>query len=180
MRSQRVRHDWETSLSLFTFMHWRRKWQPTPVFLPGESQGREPGGLPSMGSHRVGHDWCDAAAAAAAITPKMLLITLPILVIFYYNSYITPSLGSLLLPCAVLTQLCLTLCENMDCSSPGSSVHGDSPGKNTGVGCHVLLQGIFPTQGSNPDLLHCRQILYHLSHQGSPLLLPFLPLKDLP
>ena len=36
----RVRHNWATSLSLFTFMHWRRKWQPTPVFLPGESQGR--------------------------------------------------------------------------------------------------------------------------------------------
>ena len=52
-----VGHDSETSLSLFTCMHWRRKWQPTPVFLPGESQGRgEPGGLPSMGSHRVGHD----------------------------------------------------------------------------------------------------------------------------
>ena len=59
-----VGHDWATSLSLFTFMHWRRKWQPTPVFLPGESQGcREPGGLPSMGSHRVGHDWYDLAAA---------------------------------------------------------------------------------------------------------------------
>ena len=40
MRSIRVRHDWATLLSLFTFMHWRRKWQPTPVFLPGESQGR--------------------------------------------------------------------------------------------------------------------------------------------
>ena len=39
MRSRRVGHDWATSLSLFTFMHWRRKWQPTPVFLPGESQG---------------------------------------------------------------------------------------------------------------------------------------------
>ena len=44
-------------------MHWRRKWQPTPVFLPGESQGQEPGGLPSVGSHRVGHDWRDLAAA---------------------------------------------------------------------------------------------------------------------
>ena len=64
--SLRVRHDWVTSLSLFTFMHWRRKWQPTPVFLPGESQGQggEPGGLPPMGSHRVGHDWSDLAAAA--------------------------------------------------------------------------------------------------------------------
>ena len=40
MRSLRVGHDWATSLSLFTFMHWRRKWQPAPVFLPGESQGR--------------------------------------------------------------------------------------------------------------------------------------------
>ena len=41
-------------------------------------------------------------------------------------------------------------------------------GKNIGVGCHALLPGIFPTQGSNPGLLHCRQILYHLSHQRSP------------
>ena len=40
MGSWRVAHDWATSLSLFTFMHWRRQWQPTPVFLPGESQGR--------------------------------------------------------------------------------------------------------------------------------------------
>ena len=104
MGSLRVGHNWVTSLSLFTFMHWRRKWQPTPVFLPGESQGweawwaavygvaksqtqlsdftftfhfhalekemavhfnvhawripgtGEPGGLLSMGSHRVGHD----------------------------------------------------------------------------------------------------------------------------
>ena len=46
---------------------------------------------------------------------------------------------------------------------PGSFVHGDSPGKNTGVGCHFLLQGIFPAQELNPGLLHCRQILYRLS-----------------
>ena len=44
----------------------------------------------------------------------------------------------------------------------------DSPGQNTGVGSLSLLQGIFPTQGSNPGLLHCRQILYQLSHKGSP------------
>ena len=43
----------------------------------------------------------------------------------------------------------------------------DFLGKSTGVGCHFLLQGIFPTQGWNPDLLHCRQTLYHLSHQGN-------------
>ena len=55
-----------------------------------------------------------------------------------------------------------SFCDLMDCSPPASSVHGDSPGKDTGVGCHALLQRIFPTQGSNPGLPHCR-ILYHLS-----------------
>ena len=64
-------------------------------------------------------------------------------------------------------QLCLTLCDLMSCSPPDSSVSGASPGKNTGVGCHALLQ-IFPTQGSNPGLPHYRQALYHLSQQGSP------------
>ena len=69
---------------------------------------------------------------------------------------------------AQLLQLCLILCDPMDCSLPGSSVHRDSPGRNTGVGCHHLLQGIFQTQGLNPGLPHCRWILYCLSHQGSP------------
>ena len=55
----------------------------------------------------------------------------------------------------LVAQLCPT-CDPMDCSPPGSSVHGDSPGKNTGVGCHALLQGIFPTQGLNSGLQHCR------------------------
>ena len=49
----------------------------------------------------------------------------------------------------LIAQACLTLCDPMDCSPPGSSVHGDCPGKNTGVGCHALLQGIFLTQGLN-------------------------------
>ena len=69
----------------------------------------------------------------------------------------------------LVAQLCPTLCYSRDCSPPGSSVHRDSPSKNTEVGCHVLLQGIFPTQGLNPGLLHCRQIPYNLSHQRSPL-----------
>ena len=65
MGSHRVGHDQATSLSLFTFMHWRRKWQPTRVLawrIPGTGK---PGGLPSMGSHRVGNDWSDLAAAEA-------------------------------------------------------------------------------------------------------------------
>ena len=64
MGSLRVGQDWATSLSLFTFLHRRRKWQPTPVFFAWRIPGMaEPGGLPSMGSHRVGHDWSDLAAA---------------------------------------------------------------------------------------------------------------------
>ena len=51
-------------------------------------------------------------------------------------------------------------------SLPSSSVHGDSLSKNTGVGCHALLQGIFQTQGSKPGLPHYWQILYCLNHQG--------------
>ena len=66
-------------------------------------------------------------------------------------------------------QSCPILYDPMDYSPPGFSVHGDSPGKNTEVGSHSLLQGIFPTQGSNLGLLHCRRVLYCLSHQGSPL-----------
>ena len=66
---------------------------------------------------------------------------------------------------------CLSLCEPMDCSQPGSSVHGIFPGKNTGVGFNFLIQGLLLIQGSNLGLPHCRQTLYHLNHQG----IPFLP-----
>ena len=63
-----------------------------------------------------------------------------------------PNLNSGLLVLCLVAQLCPTLCDTMGCSPPGSSVHRDSPGKNTGVGCHALLQGIFSTQGLNLDL----------------------------
>ena len=62
-----------------------------------------------------------------------------------------------------VTQSCPTLCDPMD-YSPWNSL-----GQNTGVGSLSLLQGIFPTQGSSPGLPHCRQILYQLSHKGSPI-----------
>ena len=74
----------------------------------------------------------------------------------------------------LILSVCLTICDPMDRNLPGSSVHEDAPGKNTGMGCHALLQGIFPTQGLRPDLLHCRWILYHLSHQGSPRILEWV------
>ena len=71
MGPRRVGHDWVTSLSLFTLMHWRRKWQPTPVFLPGESQGqRSLVGCRLWGCTEptLCNDWSDLAAAAAWIT----------------------------------------------------------------------------------------------------------------
>ena len=58
--SLRVGHDWATSLSFFTFMHWRRKWQPTPVFLPGESHGRQS----LVGCRLRGHTQSDTTEAA--------------------------------------------------------------------------------------------------------------------
>ena len=63
--------------------------------------------------------------------------------------------------CVWIAQLCL-------CNPMAMEVHGIFPGKNTGMGSHFLLQKLFLTQGSNPGLLHCRQILHRLRHQGSP------------
>ena len=74
----------------------------------------------------------------------------------------------------LVAQSCPTLYDTMDCNPPCSSVHGESPGQNTEVDCHALLQGIFPTQGLNPGLPHCRWILYHLSHRGSPRTLEWI------
>ena len=77
MGSLRVRHDWATSLSLFILMHWRRKWQPTPVLLLGESQGQ--GSLVGcrLWDCRVRHDWSDLAAAAAATHSSILAWRIP-------------------------------------------------------------------------------------------------------
>ena len=71
-----------------------------------------------------------------------------------------------------VAQSCPALCHPMDCS-PQAPLW-DSPGKNTGVGSRSLPQGILPTQGLNTDLLHCRQILYCLNHQGSPRILEWV------
>ena len=61
----------------------------------------------------------------------------------------------------------LLVSDSLSYSPPDSSCPWNSPRKNTGVGCHSLLQGIFPTQELNWGLLHCRQILYRLSHKGN-------------
>ena len=76
------------------------------------------------------------------------------------------SIGSSAVLC-LIAQSCLTVCDSTYYSPPGSSVHRDSPGKNTGVSCQALLQGIFPTQEFNQGLLPCRWILYQLSYLGA-------------
>ena len=77
--------------------------------------------------------------------------------------------------CAKLLQSCPTLCDPMDYSLPGSSVHGIFPGKNMGVDCYFLLQGIVLTQGSNPSLLS----LLHWQAGSLPLAPPGKPLRGL-
>ena len=110
MRSLEVRHDWATSLSLFTFMHWRRKWQPTPVFLPGESQGWRS----LVGCRLWGRTELDTTEATKQQQQQQLISR---------ESYgsITNNLGDY---CCSVAQLCPTLCDPMNCSLPGSSVHG--------------------------------------------------------
>ena len=119
----RVRHDWATSLSLFT--HWRRKWQPTPVFLPGESQGQGSlVGCRLWGSHRVGHDWSDLAAATATASllwysigkkkKKKKSVAGPTHVLRDRTMHVR----------AKLLHSCPTLCDPSDCSLPGSFLHG--------------------------------------------------------
>ena len=78
--------------------------------------------------------------------------------------------------CSV-AQSCLILCDPMDGSPLGSPGHDDSPDKNTGVSCHFLLQGIFPTHGSNPGIPHCRQILYCWAMREVKTQLPKTPIK---
>ena len=126
--SLRVGHDWATLLSLFTFMHWRRKWQPTPLFLPGESQGQR-----SLVGCHFGHDWSDLASAAAAAAARHWQARSQNKELSEYQRRASRLQRSLIkfrqrenlyqLESEV-TQLCPTLRDPMDCSLPGSSIHG--------------------------------------------------------
>ena len=137
MGSLEVGHDWVTSLSLFTFMHWRRTWQPTPVFLPGKSQGR---------GHLVGcrlcvaqsWTWLKRLSSSSSNTYMKLLSRVQLFVTPWTVAYQAPQ-------------------------SMGFSRQEYWSG--------LPFQGIFPTQGSNLGLPHCRQMLYRLSYQGSPTLI---------
>ena len=87
MGSLGVGRDRATSLSLFTFMHWRRKWQPTPVFLPGECQGRQSLVGCRLWGCRVGHDWSKLATAAAG-TAAQRKKSLSYLWLLFYTLYV--------------------------------------------------------------------------------------------
>ena len=100
MGSLGVRHDWTTSLSLFTFMHWRRKWQPTPVFLPGESQGQ--GSL--VGCRLWGH---------TEFWTRLKWLS---------SSMLTLNTGSDQI--RSVAQSCPTLCNPMNHSTPGLGTNG--------------------------------------------------------
>ena len=78
--------------------------------------------------------------------------------------------------CVLVFQSCLTLCNPMDCSLPGSSIHAILQARILAWVGHSFLQGISLTQGWNPGLLRCRWILHHLSHQGSPHSQSIIPL----
>ena len=119
--------------------------------IPGTG---EPGGLPSLGSHRVGHDWSDLAAAAHFIS--------------IYQTCLWENRISYIFLATRMWKIKVKVAQ----SCPTLQPHGlyspwNSPGQNTRVGSCSLLQGIFPIQGLNPGLPHCRQILYNLSPQGS-------------
>ena len=89
MGSRRVGEDWVTSLSLFTFMHWRSKWQPTPVFLPGESQGwGSLVGCRLWRSHRVGHNWSDRLSKVSP--PNWLPLGMPPCLIYHFEYCLLP------------------------------------------------------------------------------------------
>ena len=133
---------------------WRRKWQPTPVFSPGEFHGqRSLVGYSPWGSQRVRQDWRDLAC-----TQHRKIQGKPNMMCSARDNMKSRE--------STLLQLEFPV---KDFFSFASLIVGWFSGKNTGVGGHSLFQRIFQIQGSKPGLLPCRQILYHLSYLGSPV-----------
>ena len=150
-------------------MRWRRDRLPTPVFWSGEFHGlyspwscKESdviftslfcNGLPSEADLDYQFKFLGGSSCSFSMLSKM-----PSLISMFNESEV------------LVAQACLTFCDSMDYSPPGSSVCGILQARILEHVAISLLQGIFPTQGSNLGLLHCRQIFfYSLSHQGSPM-----------
>ena len=144
----RVRHNWVTSLSLFTFMHWRRKWQPTPVFLPRESQG-----------------WGSLVGCRLWVTQDRTRLKQ-----LSSSSSSSPTQEDLFISCYV----CAIVSYSLRPHELVAPRPWDFPGKNTGTGCHFLLQGIFLTHRMEPmsPVLPADSFpLHHLSHHTEGYLL---------
>ena len=136
---------------------WRREWLPIPVFLPRDFYGQKNLVGYSPWGCRVRCDW--VTNTFTFIVDLQCCVSFkctPRLFIYAYAAAAAKSLQS-----------CLTLCNPMDYSPPGFSVHEILQAKI--LVWAAILQGIFPTQRSNPGFPHGRQILYCLSHQGSPI-----------
>ena len=134
-----VGHDWATSLSLFTFLHWRRKWQPTPMFLPGESQGR----WSLVGCCLWGHAESDTTERLSSSSSSSR-----------FNL-------SMLLLMMVLAISCLSQsCEDMPLISPFSIILFHLFLAVLGLCCHA---GFSPVSASGGATLHCGA---HVSHCG--------------
>ena len=123
MGSRRVGHDWAISLSLFTFLNWRRKWQPTPVFLPGKSHGeRNLAGYSPAKSLQQCPTLCDPIDGSPPGSPIPGILqarTLEWVAISFSNAWKWKVKSE-----SEVAQSCPTLRDPMDCSPPGSSVHG--------------------------------------------------------
>ena len=171
MGSLGVGYDWETSLSLFTFMHWRRKWQPTPVFLPGESQGQGAwwAAVYGVAQSRTRLKRLSSSSSSSrsimsnslqphGLQPTWLLCPWGFSRQEYWSG----------LPCPLPEDLPNPGTEPRSPSLQADSLQTEPPEKpkNARVGSLPLLQGISPIQESNLGLLHCRRILYQLSYQG--------------
>ena len=131
-----------------------------------QNEWREPGG--DAGDQSVNHPPGGSHHSTLSVPTQGVVLRVLIASASVLRKHKETFLYSII--CCAKSLSHVQLCDPMDCSPPGSSVHGDFPGKNTGVGCHVLLQGIFQIQGLNPCLFclqHCRWTLCPLSHQES-------------
>ena len=135
------------------------EWQPTSVFLPGKPHGQRS----LVGYSSWGHKKSDMTERLSQ-TQKENMGSLELENSLCYSG--GPCWLSVLYVKVLVAHLCLTLCDPMNCSPPGSSVHGISQARIL-EWVAICFFGGLPTQGSNPNFLHYRQILYHLSHQGS-------------
>ena len=125
---------------------WRREWLPTPVFWPGKS-------------HRLYSPW----GCKSWTQPSDFHFTSLHFTHYWQRSVLIPIPKKVIVTqsCPALFKLWTVACQ--------TTLSIELSRQDTRVHCHFLLQGIFPTRGLNPGLLHFRQSLYHLSYQGSPI-----------